>query len=327
MLELSDRPRLGPYILTRELTPTTAFGRGVPDLAFGTPFSVPKTPLTDPTGEIIGESYAARVSKAVQADRFLALHSTDQTSHLAYRFSALKTGRDEQRFEEAAKIAAAFSHPHALVIQQFGIDALGHPWVITPFAGDVDGVRPLSKLLREKGGQMSPVEVERALQQLLECVSSAHEGVSAAGAGDAGGAHATELGLWSHGLISIDEVIVDRHGSLLVELYGLAAALQPARQASADAHRDEVRSVIEIGYELITGLRAEEPIIPAQRLVKRLSSQWSEFFDHGLDPSRGFDSARQALEGLPSSTGLKAVVAVSGMRRAMSLLRAGNAGN
>lgn len=322
MLETSERPRLGPYILTRQLSSTAAFGRGVGDLASASPFGRPITPITDPTGEQIVGDHASRVMWEMQADRFLALHSSDQTSHLAYRFGALRTARDEQRFEAAARLAAEFSHPHALAIQQFGVDVLGHPWVITPFAGDVDGVRPLSKLLKEKGGQMLPGEAERAVRQLLECVRAAYAGPDPLTDERRAGAGEVSPRLWSHGPVSIDEVIVDRHGSLLIELYGLAAALCPSRSPSPDAERDEVRSIVEIGYELVTGLRAEEPIIPAHRLVRRLPSNWSDFFDRGLDPSRGFDTARAALESMPSAIADAASNSpIATVRRAFGLLR------
>jgi len=267
MLDLADRPRLGPYILTRELVPTLAFGLG--DLFSPTVFSVGPSRLAQP-------------------DRYLALHASDSTSHVAYRFPAVPAGIEQRRFQAAAEHAAGLVYPHILRIQQVGLDTLSHPWLITPFTGDVDGLRTLAKLQKEKGGQFEPVEVERATEQLLSAAATAH----AAGT--------------PHGALSINEVLVDRHGCVLVELYGLARLLSfPAVGAGGggvagfELVRDEVRSIVEIAYQLITGLRAEEPIIPVGRIVPRLDPRWNAWFQQGLDPTRGFDTAQQALAALP----------------------------
>lgn len=298
MLDLANRPKLGPYILTRELEACAAFGSGG---LSGT---------TAPAG--------AAASGLGIPQRFLALHSSDQSSHVAYRFPAIKAGNDERRFQAAADSASRLNHAHILTIEQYGIDALGHPWVITPFTGDVDGVRPLSRLLREKGGQMDPLEVERAMDQLLKAVAAAHAEITvpalSATAGSIGngaesGTHRPPPSLpLIHGPMSIDEILVDRRGALMVELYGLARTMRPSPRTPtlvAEMMRDEVRSVVEIGYQLITGLRAEEPIIPAGRLVPshRLDRRIDAWLARGLDPTTGFDSAVQAMLALPSHAG------------------------
>ena len=149
--------------------------------------------------------------------------------------------------------------------------------------GDVDGITTLRTLLRYKGGEMSPDEAERALLQLLQAVHFVHD-----------------LGL-HHGPIDMNEIHVDRRGSLYIELYGLSRAIRGAGEANPETIRDEVRSLVEIAYTLITGLRAEEPLIPAGRLVKRLSGAWDEWFDHGLNPAGGFDSASEAMDALPAA--------------------------
>jgi hypothetical protein len=288
MLDLADRPRLGPYILTRELLPTSAFGLGE--------FS----PLGLP-----GSS-----SGLPQPERYLALHSSNHTSHVAYRFPAVPVSgthawTEQRRFQAAAEHAAGLAHPHILTIQQVGVDTLGHPWLITPFTGDVDGLRTLAKLQKEKGGQLAPMEVERAAEQLLSAAAAAH------------GQHVT-----AHGPIHIEEILVDRHGAIVVELYALARSLllppppppQPSSPSStsppssaastwtrpgSELIRDEVRSIVEIAYQLITGLRAEEPVIPAHRVVPHLPRDWTAWLEQGLNPTRGFDSAAQALAALP----------------------------
>jgi hypothetical protein len=117
----------------------------------------------------------------------------------------------------------------------------------------------------------------------------------------------------------MDEILVDRRGSLLVELYGVARAMDTLARPSLETLRDEVRSVVEIGYQLVTGLRAEHPLIPAGRLVRKLDAGWDQWLARGLDPSGGFDSADGALAALP---GARPNVEVSNSARSvLALLR------
>jgi hypothetical protein len=283
--DLHHRPRIGPYILTRDLGPTTAFG-GL------------SSSHSDSTAERPSLVHAATSAKP-QPDRFLALHENDQTSHVAYRFAPMRGKAEEARLVAAVESASLLEHPHALTIEQFTFDIAGQAWVITPYPGDADGIRSLARLLREKGGQMRPVEVERAMHQLLDVVALAHGGSTLQ---PPPSAEATPLPrvVPCHGPISMDEVLIDRRGSLLIELYGLARALEQAGRPSLESMRDEVRSVVEIGYQLLTGLRAEHPLIPAGRLVPRLDPRWDAWLNRGLDASGGFDSAESALAALPT---------------------------
>lgn len=214
------------------------------------------------------------------AERHLALHDSEHSSHVAYRFSDPGARTARRRLESAISTCRELKHEHILPIEDI-VEADGGLWVICPFTGDVDGIRTLSKLLREKRGQMAPFEAERAMEQLLDAVAYAHTRVV-------------------HGPIFMDDVLVDRHGRLLIEFYGLRRALSGA-SAAADPEdiRDEVRSIVEIGYQLVTGLRAEEPMIPAGRVVKKLDPAFDRWLTKGLDPAAGFNSAAQALAELP----------------------------
>ncbi len=225
------------------------------------------------------------------AERWLALHEVEQTSHVAYRFPPHLDRVEQRRFLAVAEQLGDIDHPHLLKVEQFALDtagsggpigggAGGRAWMICPFTGDADGVRTLSRLIRSKGGALIPDEAEHALGQMLDACRSAH----------AAGLH--------HGPITLDDVQVARNGSILLELYGVARALRGLNRANAELVRDEIRSIVEIGYQLITGLRAEEPIIPAHRLVKRLPARWSHWLARGLDPSDGFDTADDALSAL-----------------------------
>jgi hypothetical protein len=256
MVELAERCTVGPYLLTKALEPC----------AF--------------------------------ADRFLALHRDDQSSHVAYQFHVRGGSRAQRRLETAIAACADLHHEHLLSVEDAApgpLDDSGGTWAVCPFTGDIDGVRTLGKLLREKSGQMHAFEAERAIVQVLEAMAFAH-----------GGGGADGRGRVVHGPITMDEILVDRHGCLLIEFYGLGRAVSgqgAANGSEAEAIRDEVRSVVELGYQLVTGLRAEAPMIPAGRLVKKLNPHMDRWLATGLDPSGGFDSAAQALAHLPCHLG------------------------
>ncbi len=217
------------------------------------------------------------------AERWLALNEESESTHLAHRFRT-GIGRFEQRkLIEGIEKLAPLSHPHILPIEKFTLGHDGSAWIVTPYTGNLEGLVTLANLREEKGGQMSPSETERALVQLLEAAEYAH----------ASGFH--------HGPLIAEEIMVDRRGSLSVELYGLGRLLTgPALAPAVEVTRDEVRSIVEIGYWLLTGLSADEPRIRADRLMPRLDHRWDEWFNEGLDPMAGFMTAGDALAALPS---------------------------
>ncbi len=240
MIDLSDRPSLGPYVLTRELPSRR------------------------------------------DCERWLALHEVEQTSHVLYRFGVRREKHERRRFMDAVLACQKVTHPHALRIEQFSFSPDGRPWIVSTYPGDGGGIVNLAQLMRIRGGQLDPSEARRAVLQLLEVSSAmAREGVV-------------------HGSIDAEHVLVDRHGSLLVELFGL----QRATAGSGDvAHHDlaeQVRSIVAIGYLLVTGLLAEEPMIPPSRLVKGLSPAMDRWLLDGLDAARGYDTPEQAVEALSS---------------------------
>lgn len=240
MVDLTDRPRLGPYVMTRDL------------------------------------------ASCALASRSVGLHEADQSSHTMYCFARCRDEAARQRFMVAVGALRGLDHPHILAIEEFAFDIGGRPWIVTPFPGDASGLVTLGRLLREKGGQMSPNEAGRALRQLLEALEHAHA-----------------KGL-RHGPLGLEEVLVDRRGSLIVEFYGLERLLKGLAPGDAEMVRDEVRGVVEIGYQLVTGLRAETPLIPAGRLVKKLDGAWERWLRAGLDPLGGYDTAEQAMGALPT---------------------------
>jgi len=223
-----------------------------------------------------------QLAKGAIAERWLAVHEADQSIHVAYRFKTADPAV-EVSIREGAEQISRIGHPHLLPCEAVFSGVGGSVWVITPFTGNHDGLVTLSSLLRDKGGRMTALEADRTLIQLLEGIVSAH----------AAGCH--------HGPIRMEEVVVDRRGSLAIELYGFRRRLGTLwRRTAGEVAKDEVRSMVEIGYTLITGLSSEEPRIPATRLFPRLDRRWDDWFNEGMDPLGGFATAEEALSNLPS---------------------------
>lgn len=224
-----------------------------------------------------------RLADAPLGERWIARHELNHTAHTVYRLTKRFVRAAQARFLSAAS-ESTYKHPHLLEIQEFAFDLQGRACLVTPFTGNHLGLVTLGSLVELKGGRMSPSEAERATLHLLGALSHAH-----ASGGPA------------HGPIAIDEILVDKHGRAMIELYGLstrvAAGHAPARAMAAD----ELRSVGQIAYRLLTGLPAEEPMIPAGRLVKKLPEAWDRWFERALDAAGGFESVERAIEQLPSN--------------------------
>lgn len=213
-------------------------------------------------------------------ERHLALHPELLTHHVAYRFRFGSTKAERRRFLEAVEKAAALDIPHTLRVEQFSLATPTEAWVISPYTGNHDGLMLLSDLLAVKGGQMEPLELTRVLSQLLEAVAGAH---------DAGVVH---------GPVSMDEIHVDRRGSLDIELYGVKAAISDQSDPDELA-REEIRSIVALAYHMLTGVVADEVYIEPTKLVAKLDTQWDTFFTEGLDPVGGFATAAEVLDAVP----------------------------
>lgn len=236
-------------------------------------------------------------------ERQLALHELDNSSHVLHRIA----GRDrfeQRKFLALAAVAQGLRHPHVLAIEDFGLDHLGRPWIATPYTGDATGLSTLGRHLRAKGGYLSPLEARQAVLHLLEASAAAHAA-----------SHA-------HGEVSLDEVLVDRRGALVIELYGLARARRTGESLTRDARvrAAEVRSIVRIGYQLVTGLLPEVPVIAASRVVGNLDPWWDGWFETGLSES-GFASAAHAASALVEGASVPARGASGGGGGVRSVLR------
>jgi len=215
------------------------------------------------------------------AERWVGLHEREQSTYMLHLFEPCHDRADERRLIKAMEQLEPLQHAHLLPVLHYAIVPAGRPWAVTPYLGSQVGLVTLESLRLEKGGAMPLVEVERVMSQLLLAVCRAHE-------------HAVH-----HGPIGAQEILVDRSGSVSVEMYGVRRLLDGLADANDEIRRDEVRSVVELAYFLLTGLSPEEPRIPAGRLVRRLPSAWDAWIEEGLSAVEGFDSAAHALAALP----------------------------
>jgi serine/threonine protein kinase len=221
------------------------------------------------------------LSPSPMGRRWLALRESDQSSHAVYQFEALPARAGRRRHMRAMHTLAGLRHPHLLAVELCSFEVGDEPWVVAPYTGNHDCIVTLADVLAAKGESLSAAEAERAVLQVLEGVGYAHS-----------------MGV-GNGPLGMESLLVDRRGSVLIELYGVGRALRGLEGINSELVRDEVRSVVEIAYRLVTGLPAEEPRIPAGRLVKRLPRAFEEWLEEGLHPGGGFASAGEAIAMLP----------------------------
>ncbi len=232
-----------------------------------------------------------RLADGRVGQRWVGLHERERSNHLLYRLPACRDNSERRETIAALDEISRITHAHTLSIERYSLEQDGCPWLVAPYPGNQGGLVTLADVLEAKGGRLPAFEGERTLDHLLAAVMTAHErGVV-------------------HGPADESELLVDRHGAVLIELYGLANRLREKPGAGPEVVRDEVRSLVQLGYTLLTGLPPEEPMIRASRIVRRLPRAWDAWFERGLDAAGGFASAREARDALPSHVGVPEIPA------------------
>lgn len=214
-------------------------------------------------------------------ERWLARHAESHSDWTLHAFGPLFDKHERVMVLSWLETMESLDHSHLPDIRRIVDPNSGRVWAAEPFLGNEDGLLSFARLVDLKGGRMPPHEVGRAMTHILEAVRVAHaEGLC-------------------HGTMSASDLLVDRHGSITIDLYGLRRRMDGLITADPEIVRDEVRSVAMLGYWALTGLEAEEPRIRAGRLVRRLDRAWDDWFELALDPAGGFESASEAIESLP----------------------------
>ncbi len=263
--------------------------------------------MSHPSGELILDQYQVigEVWTPAPARAWVVLRPQTQTNHLVYHLGPFDHVDERRRLAEWVDAVARARESHLLDIESFTLGHARDAWLVAPYTGNHHDLVRLPEVVEKRGGQLPSFEVERAVGQLLDALDAAHE-----------------AGL-AHGPIAPEEVLVDRRGRLTLELFALRRRLDGLRASNAELRRDEVRSIVELGYKLLTGIDAASPPIPAGRLIRRIPRGWDSWFAAGLDPTRGFDSPLAAAAALPSSIGADtAETTDTGMRAVLGRLRA-----
>jgi serine/threonine protein kinase len=192
-------------------------------------------------------------------------------------------GREGKRFLDLIAPVRVLEHTHILPISDAVIDRAGWHWLVTPYIGASEGLLTLDGLRRAKrDSRLSQYETRLAVRQLFSAIAAAHaRGVV-------------------HGGFTAQEILVDRHGSLMFEMYGLRRRLSGDLPAVDTEEwnalvRAELRSAVEVIYEALTGASPVGRPTLASKVVRKLDRSWDRWFEIGLDERGGFSSPEEAL--------------------------------
>ncbi len=227
---------------------------------------------------VAGLVLRSRIASTRMGHRWLANAGPDAPVKVVYLVEGSSEGLAEQLCKRLAQISAA-RIPHALPIEAIEAAHGGRFWIVCPHTGSADGLLTLGRLVSSKDeGRMEPDEARRTTLQLLLALDHAH------------------MHRIPHGPVVMDEVLVDRRGSVLVELMGVKASIRA--DVTPDI-REELESVARCAFEMLTGVQAkgDESI----RAAPGLSRSWRTWLSRGLGQRGGFNSAAEALATLPSA--------------------------
>ncbi len=240
------------------------------------------------------------------AARFVVLCNRTDTNYLLYRFQRINNHKLRRNLFDAFVEMSTLDHPHLLKIKSVSYDDRGQLCIITPYTGNHDGLVLLDDLLEIRDGKLSVAETARAIEHLLDAIASAHK------------QHIF------NGPINPADILVDRYGALQIQFYGLSSLTQgqssnandhPHRSDHASKVADEIRSIVNLGYTMLTGLKTRSGRIAPSRVIKKLDRNWDTWFEIGLDPVDGFDTLTQAINALPTKPGCTAWLTGKSSRR------------
>lgn len=229
--------------------------------------------------------------------RFVLLCTKTDTNRLLYRFPNLSQHQQRRVLFDAMVTMSTLDHPHLLRVESASYDDRGRLCVIAPYTGNHEGLVTLSDVLEQRGGKLGVIEAARAIEHLLTASVYAHQRQVA------------------HGTISPDQILIDRFGSLQIELYAYPALGQRETPSMPPLIADEIRSIVELAYTMITGLSPNADRLGATRVIRKLDKNWDTWFDIGLDPIDGFADATHALKAMPTNIDCEEWLTTRGYKR------------
>lgn len=242
----------------------------------------PDTQTTDLAGSTIAGAVVSRpLRERPLGECWLAHRRDDSVPLAAYRIARTAVpGASSGAFVQAMRRLADARLPHALSILAVHAEEGGDWWVLSPYVGSYEGLLSLDMLLaRKPGARLTPLETLHAAAQLLTALAAADE-----------------AGVF-HGPVSLDEILVDRRGSLLIELFGVERLIRGEQGPDVDEARDAVASAVGAIYRLLTGLPPRS--LKTAELARQVGPRWVEWLERGLAAHGGFTDASEALAALP----------------------------
>jgi len=205
---------------------------------------------------------------------------------MLYRFERINNQSLRRRAFETLIKMSKLDHPHLLKVNSVSYDDQGRLCVITPYTGNHEGLVSLEDLLQNRDGKLGVIESARTIEHLLNAVAHAHS---------------HDL---SNGPLDLSDILVDRYGCLQIQFYAFENLMDPAHHDTSSRPidiADEIRSVVDIGYTMMTGLTTRVDRIAPSRVIKKIDRAWDIWFDLGLDPIDGFESVEHAINALPTN--------------------------
>ncbi|TVQ31203.1 MAG: hypothetical protein EA376_10040 [Phycisphaeraceae bacterium] len=214
--------------------------------------------------------------------RWLARHRFELTAHVIHRLHLCDGPDDVRRFRKAVGTLQTLSSPHLMTPEFAGVRRGGEAWVASRYTGDRDGPVSLRRLVAMKGGALGHQEARHATEQLLQAVEYAHaRGVI-------------------HGPVNEEEILINRRGSVAIELYGLTRLLGDDQNACHQALvREEVRSIAMLAAGMLLGQDVDDANLDRRLEATVDVGSLATWLRTALQPGAGFLTAEEAASALP----------------------------
>lgn len=230
--------------------------------------------------DVLGCRLERRLGRHALGDRWLARRLDGRrTPAVIYRLDRLGGARSPRRFKLAADMLLTLVHPHVLAVEAVDAETGGERWLRAPFVGSCGDLCLMRTVVKHRdGGRLTPMETRWVVSQVLSASAYAHgRGVC-------------------HGRITLDDLVIDTRGSVVVELYGLGSRLRGVPAGDRDAERAEVRSVASLAAELAGAPGDDERDALLRAIGGELGREFRDWSATVLDG--GFASASAALGAL-----------------------------
>jgi serine/threonine protein kinase len=229
-----------------------------------------------------------RLGRRPVAERWLLRDPSDGAPFLGYRLTPSAGPPSGRGLQLATEILTGLRHRHILSPIASETTRDGGRWLVARFPGDYEGLRRLTTMLGARPERrLEPLEAAWIAQHTLAAIRYAHErGVA-------------------HGQMTLDDLVVDRRGGVMVELYGVARRLRDRPVADEHDRADEIRSAMGVVFQALTGSPWDDERPDAIELALDRAPWLGAWLETGLC-SLGFATADEALEALERSSDLSA---------------------